>query len=123
MYSVKVLVYFSAAHSLRDYKGKCENLHGHNWKVEAEVVSEKLNKQGMVVDFTELKKELNDVLKELDHRHLNEIAYFEKVNPTSENIAKFIFDKLNRRLPTIDYRLSTISVWETDASCAVYSGR
>jgi 6-pyruvoyltetrahydropterin/6-carboxytetrahydropterin synthase len=120
MYEVRAKVTFSAAHNLKGYRGKCENVHGHNWTVEAAVSSAKVDRCGMVIDFAMLKKLLKKVLAELDHSHLNRLAYFKKVNPSSENIAKYVFDKLNKRLTTNDYRLSTVSVWETRDSRAEY---
>ena len=122
MFEVSVQASFSAAHQLRGYKGrpvgqasKCENMHGHNWKIRIFVSAKKLNKQGMVVDFTDLKNSLNRVLSGLDHKNLNNIPYFRKINPTSENIAKYIHKAL-------DKKLLTVSVWETDTFCARYSG-
>jgi 6-pyruvoyltetrahydropterin/6-carboxytetrahydropterin synthase len=113
MYEAKVALSFSGAHSLRHYEGKCEELHGHNWKVEVTVTREKLDRLGMVIDFKRLKKKLNSVLDILDHKHLNDLPYFKKVNPTSENIAKFIHDKLN-------LKSAKVTVWETDNSTASY---
>jgi 6-pyruvoyltetrahydropterin/6-carboxytetrahydropterin synthase len=116
MYSLKVESYFSSAHNLRGYKGKCEKLHGHNWKVEAEVVKNQLDKLGMVFDFKYLKSELNKILEKLDHRYLNDIPYFKKVNPTSENIASYIYRNLKRVVAEIQ----SVTVWESDNSCACY---
>lgn len=116
MYSIKVEGHFSSAHNLRGYKGKCEELHGHNWRVEASLSAEKLNKIGMVLDFKYLKKELNKILDRLDHRYLNKIPYFKKVNPTSENIARYIFFALKSRVKIID----SVTVWESDNSSATY---
>lgn len=116
MFSVKVKGNFSSAHNLRGYKGKCENLHGHNWEVEVVVSKPELDKLGMVVDFKLLKNELNALLEELDHKYLNDIAYFKKINPTSENIAKYIFENLTLRIPDI----KSVSVWESNNSCATY---
>lgn len=123
MFEIEVELSFSAAHYLRNYQGKCETLHGHNWQVKATIEGRRLEKGGMLLDFGELKKKLKEVLEKLDHRNLNEIAYFKKVNPTSENIAKFIFDKLSQRLKATatGYRLSKITVWETDTSSASYT--
>ena len=123
MYSVKVEGDFSSAHNLREYKGKCEELHGHNWKVEVVVSSETLDKTGLLVDFTVLKKQLNDVLAPLDHKHLNQIEYFKKVNPTSENIAKYIYTKLiadSSQLIGSNVRIKSVTVWESEKSCAIY---
>lgn len=120
-FEITVQLSFSAAHRLRGYKGRCEKLHGHNWKVEASAAADKLNKQGMVSDFKDLKKALNNILIKLDHKFLNDIAYFKKVNPTSENIAKYIFEGLDRRLPAGGCQPSAVSVWETDTSRAAYS--
>lgn len=117
MYTVKVTSRFSSAHNLRGYKGKCEELHGHNWLVEVAASRGDLDNIGMVTDFKELKAILEEVLSELDHKHLNEIEYFSKVNPTSENIAKFIYDSLIKERPDISY----VTVWETDTSSATYS--
>lgn len=115
MYTIKVEADFSSAHNLRGYKGRCEDLHGHNWKVELTVRAKALNKIGLVEDFRFLKDKLNAVLDKLDHKYLNEINYFKKVNPTSENIAKYIFDCL-RGIKGI----KSVTVWESENSCATY---
>jgi 6-pyruvoyltetrahydropterin/6-carboxytetrahydropterin synthase len=117
MFNVRVEGNFSSAHNLRAYKGKCESLHGHNWRVEAVVSGRGLDKAGMLIDFKILKKRLNACLEKLDHAYLNEIPYFEKVNPTSENIAKYIYDALRRRIKNI----KSVTVWENSASCATYT--
>ena len=114
MFTVRVNANFSAAHSLRGYRGKCDKLHGHNWTVEAAVAADTLDPQGMVVDFTVLKKRLHKVLEGLDHAYLNDLAYFKKVNPSSENIARFIYDRLKVQ------GLHSVRVWETENSCAEY---
>lgn len=119
MYTVKVTADFNSAHNLRGYKGKCEDLHGHNWKVEVSACSEGLDGLGMVVDFKELKSVLNKYLEKLDHKYLNDIECFKKVNPTSENIAKYIFDGLTEDMT--DVKIKFVTVWETDTSCATYS--
>ena len=119
MYKIKVISCFSAAHFLRNYRGKCESLHGHNWKVEVEISRKKLNSLGLVMDFKELKEKLNKVLENLDHKVLNEIDYFKERNPTSEEIAFYIFSQLKKILPQ-DCQLVKVSVWEKDDSCAIY---
>ena len=116
MYKIKVEAHFSSAHNLRGYKGKCEELHGHNWKVEVMAEKEKLDNIGMVMDFKLLKKRLNTVLDKLDHKYLNRLPYFKKFNPTSENIAKFIFDNLKAKVPAV----KSVTVWETGTSVATY---
>ncbi len=120
MFEVSVQQFFSAAHMLRNYKGKCENIHGHNWKVQVFVSKEGLNKQGMVVDFTDLKKILCKILSSFDHKFLNDIPYFKKNNPTSENIAKYIYDELLKRLDIAQTAYLRVCVWETENSCATY---
>ena len=118
-YRLKVESSFSAAHRLREYQGKCESLHGHNWKVEISIVSDTLDKAGMVLDFKKIKAMLSKILGELDHKELNKLSHFKKYNPTSELIAEYIFNRCSRRLraPLV---LESVSVWETPSSCAVY---
>lgn len=116
MYSLKVEGAFSSAHNLRGYKGKCEDLHGHNWRIEIVVKSQELNNIGVVVDFNDLKKKLKAVLEEMDHKYLNKLKPFKKVNPTSENIAKYIYAKLITKMPLLD----SVTVWENATSCATY---
>jgi 6-pyruvoyltetrahydropterin/6-carboxytetrahydropterin synthase len=116
MYSLKVQGSFSSAHNLRGYKGKCEDLHGHNWVVEIVVKSAGLDDLGMVLDFKILKKKLNACLEQMDHKYLNRLEYFKKVNPTSENIAKYIYKKLKSQI----ILLSSVTVWENNTSCANY---
>ncbi|MDP3041628.1 MAG: 6-carboxytetrahydropterin synthase QueD [Candidatus Omnitrophota bacterium] len=116
MYSLKVQGTFSSAHNLRGYKGKCEDLHGHNWLVEIVIKSAQLDAVGMVLDFKYLKKKLNACLEQMDHKYLNKLVYFKKVNPTSENIAKYIYKKLKPRIPW----LNCVTVWENSTSSANY---
>jgi len=116
MYNIKVESNFSSAHNLRGYKGKCEELHGHNWRIEAVASSGKLDKAGMVLDFKYLKMKLNRILDKLDHKYLNNIPYFKKVNPTSENIAQYIYGRLKPQLAN----LKSVTVWENNTSSATY---
>lgn len=120
MFRLAVKKEFSAAHSLREYQGKCEGLHGHNWKVEAVVSAKGTDSRGLVLDFHDIKKILNNVLEELDHKHLNNISYFKKINPTSENIAKYIFKKATDKLQSAGCKLQEITVWESDNCSATY---
>jgi len=116
MYSARVEGGFSSAHNLREYKGKCEELHGHNWRVEVVAQSKSLDKAGMLIDFKCMKVELHKVLDVLDHKYLNDIAFFKKINPTSENIAKYIYDCLKKKIR----RIKSVTVWENDTSAATY---
>jgi 6-pyruvoyltetrahydropterin/6-carboxytetrahydropterin synthase len=116
VYSLKVESNFSSAHNLRGYKGKCEELHGHNWKIEAVAESETLDKTGMVMDFKLIKMELNKILEKFDHKYLNKVKPFDKINPTSENIARFIFETLRKKIAG----LKSITVWENPTSSATY---
>ncbi len=120
MYEVCVRARFSAAHQIREYGGNCERLHGHNWQVEVAVRSDGLDELGMVIDFRELKRALGEVLKELDHRLINEVKPFDRINPTSENIAKHIFESLRSLLSA--YQIAWVRVWESEDSSATYRG-
>ena len=121
MYRLSVKSEFSAAHSLREYKGKCEALHGHNWKVEAVVAAAKLDRQGLALDFHKIKKALKEALDELDHKYLNQLSYFKKHNPTSEELAKYIFEKLLLHMLKDNCHLQAVTVWESDSCSATYS--
>lgn len=117
-FKISVTDNFSAAHNLRGYKGKCEELHGHNFKVKVGFVSSKLDKLGMVIDFHIVKRELKIVLDRLDHKYLNNLIYFKSLNPTSENIARFIFKTLKTKFP--GKKLLEVIVWETETNEASY---
>lgn len=112
--------YFSAAHQLRGYQGACEKLHGHNWKVQVYVLAEKLNDIDLAIDFHELKRLTDEVLGSLDHGFLNDIFPFTEKNPSSENIAKWIFDSLNKKLQETSVSLSGVTVWESESASATY---
>ncbi len=120
MYELKIISQFSAAHNLRNFHGKCEDLHGHNWKVEIYVSSNELNQAELVMDFGEIKKYTAEVLAALDHKYLNELEFFQANNPSSENIARFIFEKLAPKISHEPVTLSRVSVWESETSCASY---
>ena len=121
MYSIKIEAQFSAAHNLRAYQGRCEKLHGHNWRIEVEITSSRLNKLSMVCDFKEARKKLEKVLARLDHSHLNNLPYFKKNNPTSEKIAEFIYANLKRSIKAKGLILKQVTVWETAAAQASFS--
>ena len=120
MYEVIVEGSFSAAHNLRSYKKKCEKLHGHNWKVRVGIRGGELDRTGMLIDFTEVKDYLEGILEKLDHKYLNEISHFKVTNPTSENIARFIYTELKARLKGSRYGVSKVTVWESDTTSATY---
>lgn len=120
MYELKIVSQFAAAHQLREYQGGCENLHGHNWKVEVFVKGEKLGQDGLLIDFRVIKNATKEVLEELDHTFLNELENFREQNPSSENIARYIFDSLGRRLKDENAKVSRVSAWESDSACATY---
>ena len=120
MFEITVEDYFSAAHRLRGYRGKCEELHGHNWKVQINIKGEKVDKLGMLFDFKEVKVRLQDVLQKLDHHYLNEVPPFDRLNPTSENLARFIFEELRENLVSPQFKLAKVTVWETETASASY---
>ncbi|MFH0702829.1 MAG: 6-carboxytetrahydropterin synthase QueD [bacterium] len=116
MFETKVEAYFSAAHHLLNYDGKCENQHGHNWKVEIFAQGKFLNKSNILIDFKVLKEALNQVLDKLDHKDLNLLKEFEGQSPSSEIIAKFIYYELKSKILAI----TKVSVWETENARASY---
>ncbi len=120
MYEIKIVSQFAAAHQLRNYCGGCEKLHGHNWKVEVRVTGKMLDDDGLLIDFRKLKDKTKNILDELDHEFLNDLDYFEKINPSSENIARLIFEKLSKDLNEKGISISRVSAWESDTSCATY---
>lgn len=116
MYEIKAQLYFSAAHHLLNYDGECENQHGHNWLVEAYVQGTELDKSNILIDYKILKKHLKEVLNLLDHKDINELEDFKSISPSSETLAKYIYEKMKANVPQI----SKISIWETATSCASY---
>lgn len=120
MFEVSTELYFSSAHRLRGYKGKCESLHGHNWRVKVMLAAKELNGIGLVIDFHDLKSVLSSVLGKMDHKYLNEITYFKKNNPTAENIAKFIYCELKKEKNLKKAQGLKVSVWESEKNCASY---
>ncbi len=120
MYEVRVEDVFSSAHRLRNYRGKCENVHGHNWKVCVTVAGEALDAGGLLMDFHLLKEKLKDVLSLLDHKDLNNLSFFKKVNPTSENICFYIYRKMKTAFKKYPVVVKRVTVWESDRQCASY---
>ena len=120
MFELTVKSTFAAAHRLRDYSGKCENLHGHNWTVEVRVLADSLNDVGLAIDFKELKARTDEVLDALDHKLLNDVEAFKEMNPSSENIARWVFGALAKRLEGSGVSLKSVSVWENPNCCATY---
>ena len=120
MFELNVEDEFASAHFLRKYKGKCERMHGHNYRVQVSIKAGKLNKIGLAIDFGEIKAELKKVMEILDHNVLDELPAFKKINPSAENIAKYIFDCLNKTLKRKNIRLAKVTVWETARASASY---
>ncbi|MCX8083336.1 MAG: 6-carboxytetrahydropterin synthase QueD [Calditerrivibrio sp.] len=117
MFKLRVIDYFASAHNLRGYEGNCERLHGHNWKIEAELMGEHLDSIGMLVDFKVFRKSLKKILDDLDHIYLNEHSYFREINPTSENIARYIFYRLKEDFGNLVHK---VVVWESHNAAAEY---
>ncbi len=120
MYEIKVHSSFAAAHQLNNYGGKCERLHGHNWKVEVYVLTSELNEVGLAIDFKDVKNALGDVLEKFDHQNLNDLVEFQHDNPSSENVARLIHGELSDLLSPRGVTVGKISVWESDVCCASY---
>ena len=120
MYEVTVTTVISASHHLRGYEGKCENVHGHNYRVEASVRADSLNEQGLALDFKELKKHLHEIAQDYDHHDLNQQKDFKTINPSSENIAQVIFRRLARRISQPGISMHKVRVYETDGCCVTY---
>jgi len=120
MYELKIISQFAGAHRLRGIQGGCENLHGHNWKIEVCITGGRLGKDGLLIDFREIKGETKTILEALDHKFLNELEPFRSMEPSSENIARHIFESLSQRLNTRAVRISRVTAWESDSACATY---
>jgi 6-pyruvoyltetrahydropterin/6-carboxytetrahydropterin synthase len=120
MFELMVETCFSSAHQLRGYGGECERLHGHNWKVQVYVMAEKLNDIDIAIDFHELEELTDEVVTPLDHGFLNDIFPFTEKNPSSENIAKWIYDSLKKKLNDGNIHLSAVTVWESENTSATY---
>ena len=121
MYSLMIKTSFAAAHNLINYQGDCENLHGHNWRVEVIVAAKELDKAGLGIDFKILKKQTNSLLDELDHKYLNDLAPFKNDSPSSENISRYLFERLGETLNNENITVEKINVWESENACASYS--
>jgi 6-pyruvoyltetrahydropterin/6-carboxytetrahydropterin synthase len=120
MYELKIVTSFSAAHRLENFYGKCEALHGHNWKVEVFLMGEVLDEAGLLQDFGVVKARTRELLEEIDHKYLNELPAFSNQNPSSENLARFLFQRLTAALNRDGVRVTRVSVWESENSCASY---
>ncbi len=121
MFELKVVTHFAAAHQLKMVAKKCENLHGHNWKIEVCVAGENLNDAGVLVDFGELKQNVSEIMTRLDHNFLNELDYFNDHNPpSSENIAVYIANSLQTMLKDPRIRVTSVTAWESENACATY---
>jgi 6-pyruvoyltetrahydropterin/6-carboxytetrahydropterin synthase len=121
MFEISVEQTFAAGHALRNYKGKCENVHGHNYRVRVTIEGEQLDANGLLVDFVDVKRLMGGAIEYLDHRFINDLEPFDKINPSAENIAKYFYDRLRAGMKNeAPVRIAEIRVWETDTSSAVY---
>jgi 6-pyruvoyltetrahydropterin/6-carboxytetrahydropterin synthase len=120
MFEISVDYTFAAGHALRGYKGKCENVHGHNYKVRVTVAGENLNSIGLLMDFVDLRGSINMLVERLDHRFMNDLEPFDKLNPSAENLAKYFCDELGPQVNTQGLRLHAVTVWETDTTSATF---
>jgi 6-pyruvoyltetrahydropterin/6-carboxytetrahydropterin synthase len=121
MFEVSVEETFSSGHALRNYRGKCENPHGHNYRVQVTFSGPELDEAGLLVDFVLVKKLMHTVVDRLDHQYLNDVAPFTELNPSAENMAKYFYDEINGGLgQSTPAKLAEVKIWETDTSCATY---
>jgi 6-pyruvoyltetrahydropterin/6-carboxytetrahydropterin synthase len=124
MFEVSVEETFAAGHALRNYHGKCENVHGHNYRVRISIEGESLNRAGLLVDFVELKGVMRGIIEKLDHRFLNDVPPFDELNPSAENMARYFFEEMASRLAgdarENPVRVTEVKIWETETSTATY---
>ena len=121
MFEVTIEQTFAAGHALRNYHGKCENVHGHNYRCQVTLEGAELDHTGLLMDFVALKRTLQSVIDRLDHQWLNDLPPFDKINPSAENLAKYFYDRVNEGVkPGVPVRISEVCVWETDTSSAAY---
>jgi 6-pyruvoyltetrahydropterin/6-carboxytetrahydropterin synthase len=121
MFELRVVTRFAAAHRLTMVGAKCENLHGHNWKIEVYVQGQSIDKGGVLVDFGVIKRHVRELMETLDHKFLNELDYFsEDTPPSSENIARYLADALTARMDLPGIRVSRVTAWESDDASATY---
>jgi 6-pyruvoyltetrahydropterin/6-carboxytetrahydropterin synthase len=120
MYHLSIESRFSAAHAINGYKGECKQLHGHDWKIQIEVAADRLNEIGMAIDFHQLQDITQDILKQFDHQYINELPQFKDLNPTAENLAKYIYEQVEMKLPD-GVQMDQISIWEGEKYCVRYS--
>jgi 6-pyruvoyltetrahydropterin/6-carboxytetrahydropterin synthase len=120
MYELKVVTRFAAAHRLTMVGTKCENMHGHNWKIEVFLTGEKLDEAGVVMDFGDIKTRLREIVGRLDHQYLNELAMFQGRQPSSERIATYIAAELQQVIQHPAVRVSRVSAWESEDACATF---
>jgi len=120
MYELKVVTRFAAAHQLTMVGSKCENMHGHNWKIEVIVVGKKLDHAGVLLDFGVIKAHIAEIMDMLDHQYLNALDYFRQHQPSSENIAYFVAAELKKRIHNPAVSISRVSAWESEDACATY---
>ena len=120
MYELKVITDFAAAHKLRNFRGECEKLHGHNWRIEVVLSGDRLNEAGLLIDFKDVKTAANNILGDLDHSYLNDLPQFKNENPSSENIAAYLFQRLSSELNKSHLKVTKVTAWESDSACASY---
>ncbi len=121
MFEVSVQDTFASAHALRQYRGKCENVHGHNYRVEVKIQGPELNAIGLLVDFKDVKQLIGKVVDYLDHQFINDLPPFDLLNPSAENIAKYFYDQISGGLQQENaVEVSEVKVWETDVTYASY---
>jgi 6-pyruvoyltetrahydropterin/6-carboxytetrahydropterin synthase len=122
MFEVSVEQTFAAGHALRNYRGACENVHGHNFKIQVTIEGQELDQTGMLVDFLDVKQSMRDVIARLDHRFLNDVPPFDVKNPSAENIAEYFYEELTSGLMSnpVPVRVREVKVWETDIQSATY---
>ena len=121
MFELKIITHFAAAHQLRNFKGACEKLHGHNWKIEVCISGTTLDDNGLLIDFKKVKDATKIILSKYDHTFLNELPQFTIHNPTSENIAAGLFGELSKKLNNSHVKITSVTAWESDSACATFS--
>ena len=120
MFEISVEYTFAAGHALRGYKGKCENVHGHNYKVQVMVGGDQLDSTGLLLDFVELRATIKGLVERLDHRFLNDLEPFDRLNPSAENLAKYFYDELAPKVRERGQQIEAVRIWETDTTSATY---